>query len=54
MTEDNDILDKIAEEIGVIVEKQETDDDEEHTAREGDGKPENMDKRNMDDYHGGL
>jgi len=52
MTEDNDILDKIAEEIGVIVEKQETG-DEERPAREGDGKPEDIDKRNMDDYHGG-
>jgi hypothetical protein len=53
MTDDDKTLDEIAEEIGVIVEKQKTDGDEESTAREGDGKPEDMDKRNMDDYDGG-
>lgn len=51
-TDGSDILDQIAEEIGTITEEQESDDDDSKPAREGDGEPEDMDKRNMNDYHG--
>jgi len=53
MSENNtDTLDQIAQEIGEITEEQNEDTRSDRVAREGEGKPEEMDKRDMDDYDG--
>jgi hypothetical protein len=53
MTDDGKTLDEIAEEIGVLTEEQDTDDDEDNVAREGEEfDPDEM-RRSKDDYHGG-
>lgn len=53
MSDGNDILDQIAEEIGEITEEQDTEDDSDDTAREGEEfDPDEM-KRNKNDYDGG-
>lgn len=53
MTDNNDILDQIAEEIGEITEEQDSNEGEDTPAREGEEfDPDEM-KRSKDDYDGG-
>jgi len=51
--DDSDTLDQIAQEIGEITEEQHEDSGKCRPAREGQGKPEEMDKRDKDEYNGG-
>lgn len=52
MTDDNDILDQIAQEIGEITEEQDPEAKQGTTDDDADEGPEDMDKRNMDEYDG--
>jgi len=53
MSDNDDTLDQIAEQIGTITEEQETDDGDSEPAREGEEfDPDEM-KRTKDDYDGG-
>jgi len=53
MSDSNDALDEIAQDIGTITEHQEADDGDEEPAREGEEfDPDEM-KRSKDDYDGG-
>jgi hypothetical protein len=53
MSDNDDTLDQIAEQIGTITEEQDTDDGDSEPAREGEEfDPDEM-KRSKDDYDGG-
>jgi len=54
MSDDNNesTLDKIAERVGTVIEKQETDNDTEQPAREGDEFDNEEYRRNKNDYDG--
>lgn len=51
--ETNSILDQIAEEIGEVTESQDSDEDDEDVAREGEEFDVDDYKRNKNDYDGG-
>jgi len=53
MSDNNDTLDEIAEQVGTVTEEQDDDSNKEHPAREGEEFDPRDYERDKDDYDGG-